>query len=190
MIEPIAFGIAALIALASAIQVVRQPNLVHAVLWLGLALVATAGLYVILDASFLAGVQVLVYVGGVITLLIFGAMITRRHDSIFIQAESMRHGRAAAIALLFFTVVAGAILKTPYLDEVPATPAPVTTSVVIGHSLLREHILAFEVVSFLLLAAIIGAIVIARKRDPGEARHRGFSPRPASDPVTPQESAS
>lgn len=193
MIDTIGFCVAALIALGSALQVVRHQNLVHAVLWLGLALVATAVLYALLDASFIAGVQVMVYVGGVITLLIFGAMITRRHDGILVLAESMKRGRAAALATGFFAVVAGAILETPYLDEVPATAVPVTTAAVIGRSLLRDNVLAFEVISFLLLGAIIGAIVIARKRDPGEARYPGFVPRAGrtAPPTTPvQETAS
>ena len=70
----IAFGLVAACALASAIFVVRSANLIRAVLWLGVTLLATAVLYAMMDASFLAAVQVLLYVGGVVTLMIFGVM--------------------------------------------------------------------------------------------------------------------
>ena len=168
MMEAIGFGTVAAGTLLAAIYVVRSQNLIHAVLWLGVALLATAALYAMLGASFLAGVQVLVYVGGVITLMIFGLMITRRHEGIVVQAETMKPARAALTALALFGILAAAILRTPGLDTPLVSPAPrPLPAAALGRALLTEHILAFEAISFLLLAAIIGAIVIARKRDPG-----------------------
>jgi NADH:ubiquinone oxidoreductase subunit 6 (subunit J) len=169
VIDSIGFFIAAACALVSAFLVVRSANLIHAVLWLGVTLLATAGLYALLDASFLAGVQVLVYVGGVITLMIFGLMITRRHQGIAIPSPSARSGRAAVVAVALFAVVAAAIFGTEGLDA-PSEIAPVSAAD-LGRSLLHEHVLAFEVVSFLLLGAIIGAIVIARRHDPATTPH-------------------
>lgn len=157
------FFLAAAVTLGGALLVVRAQNLVRAVLWLGVALVATAALYAMLDASFLAGVQVLVYVGGVVTLMIFGVMITRRHEGLVVLAESHGTLKGAAVAGGLFAVMALAIHKTPGLDG-PVPPRVSTAE--IGRALLSTHVLAFEAVSFLLLAAIVGAIVIARKKDP------------------------
>lgn len=162
--QTIGFAIVAACALVSALFVVRSGRLIRAVLWLGVTLVATAALYAMLGASFLAGVQVLVYVGGVVTLMIFGVMVTRRHEGIVVEIESARTGRAALIALGLFGVVATAIRTTPGIDA-PNVASTVTTAD-LGRALLRDHVLAFEVMSFLLLAAIVGAIVIARRRDP------------------------
>jgi len=190
MTESIAFGIGSAIALLSAVYVVRTANLVHAALWLGLTLLATAGLYAMLGASFMAGIQVLLYIGGVITLMLFAVMITRRHEGLAVPADSKGRGRAAVAALALFGVVAAAIRATPELDAprglggspaeiAAAIPAPVTTSD-IGRALLGQHVLAFEVVSVLLLAAVIGAVVIARRRDPEPAAERLVAPPSAA----------
>jgi NADH-quinone oxidoreductase subunit J len=192
MSTSLAFLIIALVALVSAVFVVRSSNLIHAVLWLGLALLGTAGLYAMLEASFLAGVQVLVYVGGVITLMIFGVMITRRHEGLLAPADSGRQAMAMLVALGFFGVIAVAILSTPGLDKAPLVPAPYVpvSATDLGRSLLREYVLAFEVISFLLLGAIIGAIVIARRHDPAALPRPRVAARapiaaPPSTPSTP-----
>lgn len=166
----IGFGVLAACTLLSAIFVVRAKDLVHAVLWLGATLLATAALYAAMGASFLAGVQALVYVGGVITLMIFGVMITRKHETGGANAESRGTFMGALVAVLFFGLVAAAIRATPGLD---AAPQPeIANAGALGRSLLQEHVLAFEVVSLLLLAAIVGALVIARRKDPAKAEAR------------------
>lgn len=170
MIEDVAFATAAACALASALFVVRSANLVHAALWLGVTLLSTAALYATLGASFLAGVQVLLYVGGVITLMLFGVMITRKHDTIVVRAESHGQRRGAVAAAALFGVVADAIRRTDGLDAPPGSnAAPPGATEALGRSLIGEYVLAFEVLSLLLLVAIIGAIVIARRRDPAPA---------------------
>src|SRR5271165_1194700 len=110
--EALAFGIAAGCALLSALAVVRSRDLVRAVLWLGVTLLATAVLYAMLGASFIAGVQVLLYVGGVVTLMIFGVMMTPRHEGVAAKLEEAGSVRAAAVAVVIFTCVAWAVLTT------------------------------------------------------------------------------
>lgn len=178
MTVAIGFGVVAAIALLSAILVVRSPNLVHAVLWLGVTLVDTAVLYGMLGASFLAGVQVLLYVGGVVTLMVFGVMLTRRHDGLSVPAASGSPWRGALTAAVLFGVIAAAVLRSD-LEHAPVAPtagppavealaaSSQATTQAIGFELLSTHVLAFEVLSLLLLAAIIGAVVIARRRDHG-----------------------
>ncbi len=182
MSETLGFGIVAACMAISALFVVLSRRLVRAVLWLAVTLVATAALYAMQGASFLAGVQVLVYVGGVVTLMIFGVMVTRRHDGITVTLESTRSGRAGVVALALFGVVAFAVRTTPGLD-VPTAP-PALTTADLGRALLVDHVFAFEAVSFLLLGAIVGAIVIARRKDPSA------EPAPkavAREAATPEE---
>ena len=175
MSASVGFGFVAACALLSAFCVVRAQNLIRAALWLGVTLLATAALYAMLDASFLAAVQVLLYVGGVSILMVFGVMMTRRHDGIVVEAETTNTPRGVFAAGAIFGVLAGAIQMTPELDRELPTP-PTVTAADLGRGLLVDHVLAFEVISLLLLIAIIGAIVIARRRDPGEEKV-GFAPR-------------
>lgn len=175
MSASVGFGFVAACTLLSALFVVRSQQLIRAALWLGVTLLATAALYAMLDASFLAGVQVLLYVGGVSVLMVFGVMMTRRHEGIVVEAETVNVPRGVFAAGAVFGVVAGAIQMTPGLEAPLPTP-PVVTIQDLGRGLVIDHVLAFEVVSFLLLIAVIGAIVIARRRDPGEAPI-GFMPR-------------
>lgn len=166
MSAALAFGVVAACALLSAVFVVRAVDLIRAVLWLGITLIATAALYAMLGASFLAGVQLLLYVGGVMTLMVFGVMITRRHEGIAPTAtDTVNPIPGAIIAASLFGLVATAILSTDGLDAVSALP-PLTLAD-LGRAILVDYVLAFEALSLLLLAAIIGAVVIARRRDPG-----------------------
>lgn len=176
MIELFGFALLGALTLGTAILVVRVENLVHAVMWLGAMLLATAMLYALIGASFFAGVQVLLYVGGVITLMIFGLMITRRHDSIVVKAERTAPARGAVVAGVLFTLLAVATFRTEGLWE-PLGDGPAITPADLGKAVFGPHLLAFEVLSLLLLAAMIGAIVIARRRDPG-VPSRGFLPKP------------
>ena len=179
--EALAFGAVALCALLSALAVVRSTDLVRAVLWLGVTLFATAVLYAMLGASFVAGVQALLYVGGVVTLMIFGVMVTRRHDGAAQALEHVGSARSAAVALGLFAPVVWAVLSTDGLDA--PSPPPATTAADLGRALLRDHLLAFEAVSMLLLAAMVGAIVIARRTDPGAAKHASGRPAAAALPA-------
>ncbi len=143
---------------------VRNANLIHAALWLGASLLATAGMYAMLGASFLAGVQVLVYVGGIVTLMLFGVMMTRTHEGLVAPAESQNTARAAAVAVTLFAVIAQAINRTDGLDT-PLTSPDRNDVAELGRALVVDHVLAFEALSVLLLAAIVGAVVLARRRE-------------------------
>lgn len=158
----------------SAVMVVRSRDLVRAVLWLALGLLLTAGLYAYLDAPFLAGVQVLTYVGGVATLMVFGVMVTRRHTSASAEASNDSNAVGLLAALGVFALLATAILKT----DLPESSAPTQTTPELGRALLDTYLLAFEAVSLLLLAAIVGAVVIARRRDVETRETRGSATLP------------
>lgn len=162
--DDVLFGAVAASALVPALLTVRSANLVHAALWLGASLLATAALYAGLGSSFLAAVQVLVYVGGVVTLMLFGVMMTRKHEGLVAPAESSNSGRAAVVAGTLFVLVALAIHRTPGLDR-PLAPSAGANAPDLGRALVVDHVLAFEALSVLLLAAIVGAVVLARRKD-------------------------
>lgn len=178
MTTTLAFAVVAAVTLVSALFVVRSTNLVHAVMWLAASLLGTAALYAMLDAPFLSGIQVLTYVGGVVTLMIFGVMITRRHDGSAIDAGSVGSIRGAAAAIGLFGVLFAAVWST---DTTTHTEPAVSTTKDLAKSLFEENLLAFEVASLLLLAAIVGAVVLARRRDPEPGT--GIETSPLDDAV-------
>ena len=164
VMESIAFGVVAACALLSALAVVRSPNLVRAVLWLGVTLFCHRGRSTPCSgASFVAGVQVLLYVGGVVTLMIFGVMVTRRHGARPASSRSagVRASRGRRSRHLRPRRLGGPFDRWPRTATAPAAASTAD----LGRALMREHVMAFEAVSMLLLVAIVGAIVIARRRD-------------------------
>lgn len=166
MLEWIAFGVLGLALLFAGRKVVVSRDLVHSVLWLGVALVATAGLFVALHAEFLAAVQILLYTGGVITLMLFGVMVTRRlSGDARVEHGSSHRMRGALLSLVAFALVAITVGRASDTGSlVPSGPLGDTRE--LGTLVLRDLMLPFEVLSVLLLAAMIGAIVLARKVDP------------------------
>ncbi len=169
--EQLAFGLVAAVLLYSALRVVSDENLVHTVLWLGVTLATTAAAYVLLHAPFLAAIQIILYTGGALTLMLFGVMLTQRVESVEVPNAAAGQGRAAVVAALLFGVIAAAVVKTPGLPDSPPIDVPVRA---LGKSFLTTHLLAFEVLSVLLLTAMVGAIVLARKADP--------APEPTPEP--------
>lgn len=167
--DQVGFGIIAACLVLSALRVATGPNLVHSVLWLAVTLASTAALFVLASAPFLAGIQILLYTGGVITLMLFGVMLTRRTEGVAVENETTPGRRLPAllVAAALFGLIASATWRTP---ELPAAATAKIDTEQIGRSFLTEHLLAFEVLSVLLLAAMIGAIVLARKLDFAEER--------------------
>lgn len=158
----IAFGITAVLLLASAFMVVMSRDLVRAVLWLAVALVFTAVAFVQLRADMIAAIQVMLYTGGVVTLMLFAVLLTWRRDEGKPQVEIRDTAKGLFGALAVFALLASAILRT----ELPeAGPQIESNSEAVGALFLQDHIVAFEALSVILLAAMIGAIVLARRKD-------------------------
>lgn len=166
MLGQVAFGVVALSMLACGFRVVTAKNLVHTVLWLGLMLALTAVVYLMLAAPFLAAIQIILYTGGVLTLMLFGVMLTHRDEGfVAVQNPSGRLAAGGLLALGVFAMLGGAILRTPGLPTEPKPEVPIEA---LGAAFLTEYVLAFEVLSVLLLVAALGAIVMARRKDAGE----------------------
>jgi NADH-quinone oxidoreductase subunit J len=159
--QEVIFVLLGLMALAAAVLVVTTKNVVHAALWLVVTLAGVAGCYLMLTAEFVAWVQVLIYVGAVIVLLLFGIMLTKAPIGADADLNSENRIPAALVALAsagtLVTLVVDAF-RHEYIDLGPGTGAGA-----IGESIFRTYVLPFEVVSVLLLAALIGSIVLSRR---------------------------
>jgi NADH-quinone oxidoreductase subunit J len=160
----IVFGLTAIVLLIAAFSVVTARDLIRCVLWLAVALVSTAVLFVVAEAEFIAAVQILLYTGGIITLMLFGVMLTARITSAKVEVESFERLRGAVVALTLFGLMAWAILTS----ELPAGPATLGEDVTreVGRLFLTDWLLPMELLSVLLLAVMIGAIALARRKDP------------------------
>jgi NADH-quinone oxidoreductase subunit J len=162
------FVLLGLVAVGSALLVVTTTNMVHAALWLVVALGAIAGCYLVLGAEFVAWVQVLIYVGAVVVLLLFALMLTKAPTGRQPDLNVRRVVPAAVVAglvavLLGTTVVAGFAGVRIDLDEAVVGSAEVT-----GATIFSTWVLPFEVLSVLLLAALVGAIVLSRRAHAAE----------------------
>jgi NADH-quinone oxidoreductase subunit J len=158
----VVFGLLGLIALGSAGLVVSTRNVARAALWLVVTLGSLAGCYLVLTAEFVAVVQLLIYVGAVVVLLLFAVMFTRAPVGL---ADDLDTGNRP-VALLVALATAGLLVallvdafRGAYVDLGASQPGSAS---VIGAAIFRTYVLPFEVVSVLLLAALIGAVVISR----------------------------
>ncbi len=164
----IVFVILAVIGGVGAVRLVTAKNVVHAALNLVVTLAMVAGVYLLLAAEFVAWVQVLIYVGAIVVLLLFSLMLTKAP----IGREALDNQQRGVAAVVAAAVLAGLgyVIRDAFHGESIALDTVTTGDV--GLSLFRSYVLPFEVVSFLLLAALIGAIVIARKDEPTEPGRR------------------
>lgn len=156
----IAFVCLALVTVVSAILVVSLRNLVHSALLLGLSFVGVAGLYLLLNAEFIAAAQVLVYVGAITVLILFAIMLTRGDSPGWASASRMQTLLGMATAAVLFLVLGGFIYRHAFPYSEPAWI--VNTPTGLGHQLLTRYIVPFEVASIMLLVAMVAAIVLAR----------------------------
>ncbi len=161
------FAAIAAMTIASAVLVVTVPNILRSALFLAFTFLGVAGLYVLANAEFLAAMQVLIYVGAITVLIMFAIVLTQQLMGAKIrQATNLRMViLGAPIAGLVFVFLVKAFIQPLSEMKFNATPAPAGTETIklIAKSLIRPHVLPFELASFVLLVALIGAIVIAKE---------------------------
>ena len=159
-LEPIAFAALAVVLIGSALAVVLTKNLFHSVLWLALTLTGTAGIFLSLDAEFLAAVQLLLYAGGVVTIAVFAIVVTERlvGDRITQTSRQLVNGFVIAGAVL--VGVLSFVLRAPASGPRPPLTADLTRA--IGEAVLTRFVLPFELLALLFVAALLGALYFAR----------------------------
>lgn len=170
-VEQGVFLFSSILILFSGFMMVTRPNLVHAALYLVVALFGVAVIFVLLDAGFLAVVQVLVYIGAIAILMIFAVMLTRGN----VVEEQISFNAAAGWALLLAALFAFALIvmlgQWPGIGaQTQALSADRDTVAELGTALVspEAYVIPFEVASVLLLAALIGALVVARPQKKGK----------------------
>ncbi|WP_327662026.1 MULTISPECIES: NADH-quinone oxidoreductase subunit J family protein [unclassified Streptomyces] len=186
----IAFVLVGLVTFAAAIVTVTTKQLVHAALWLVVALGGLAVEYLLLTAEFIAWVQVLIYVGSVVVLLLFGLMLTRAPIGRSPDADSPNRWAALTVAVASAAALIWVVVdafRTTWID----LDGPVQGSTDVTGSILFKHwVLPFEALSVLLLAALVGAIVLSRRNNtasaPGAAETPGATPRTSEAPEAPE----
>jgi NADH-quinone oxidoreductase subunit J len=157
----IIFFVFALMTIASACVVVFSRNILYSAFSLLFTFLGVAGLYVLLNADFIAVAQILVYVGGILVLILFGVMLTNKVVKVDIKTGSMQTIPAAIIA----GVLAATLCAVLWLSEWRIVPTPdiKSTSAEIGQAFLTSYLLPFEIASVVLLVALVGAVMIARR---------------------------
>ncbi len=162
------YAIAAVIVY-SGFRVVTSDNVVHAALHLVAVLASVAAQYVLLAAEFVAATQVLVYIGAIVVLFLFGIMLTRAKLGRDQDLTNASWPTAALTAVVLFGVMAYALIDeyrwtdTPLPDDPRITAVDASNTATVSDSIFSTYLVPFEVVSVLLLAALVGAIVLARK---------------------------
>jgi len=162
--QNIGFGIIAVLMVVGALRVVTVNNVVHAALWLVVVLSGAAAQYLLLSAEFVAITQVLVYVGAVMVLFLFGTMLTRARIGAESDLNNKNWALGIPVALLLLGVISWVLIdgfgddRLPDPDEMGQVPVQVLSDDIFG-----PYLLPFWALSFVLLIAVIGAIVLARK---------------------------
>lgn len=163
--QNIAFGVIAALMVFGAIRVVTTRNVVHAALWLVLVLAGSAAQYILLAAEFVAATQVLVYVGAIVVLFLFGTMLTRAELGRAKDLNNKNWALGIPVALVVLGTLTYVLVDTfedtKVIDDPGTVPAVTTTQV--SDNIFGPYLIPFWALSFVLLAALIGAIVLARK---------------------------
>lgn len=160
----VVFIILSAVALIGAVGVVTNRNLFRSALFLVLSFIGVAGFYILLEAEFLAMVQLLVYVGAISILIIFAVMLSRRMMSPDLKALNEQWAWALVVAVAMFAILAFILLRVAW-PSIEAS-VPDGTMVELGKALVDPNgfLLVFEVASVLLLVALVGAVIVARER--------------------------
>ena len=161
--EALAFWTLATALVGSALAVVLTKNLFHGVLWLALALTGTAGIFLLLDAEFLAAVQLLLYAGGIVTIVVFAIVVTERLVGERISQTSRHLAAGAAAAMALGWLVVDAVWQRPLTMVRPPMIEDLTRQ--LGDTVQTRFVLPFELLAVLMLAGLMGATYFARPED-------------------------
>jgi NAD(P)H-quinone oxidoreductase subunit 6 len=163
-VQIVSFVILTVMMLSAALGVVLLSNIVYSAFLLAGVLISIAGIYILLNADFVAAAQILIYVGAINVLIIFAIMlVNKREDFYSIPKRWIRQGATALVCLGLFALLSTMVLVTPWSINA-TTPAVIESTIVeLGKHFFSDFLLPFELASVLLLMAMIGAIILARR---------------------------
>jgi NADH:ubiquinone oxidoreductase subunit 6 (subunit J) len=160
----IAFAILAILMVSSSLAVVLLPRIVHAALALVFFFLVISGVYILLQAEFIAATQIVIYVGAITVLFLFAIMLTHHSSAPDSNPGNSQLPAAAVVAVVTFGTFAAVLSAQRFPVSDSATPGGVTdVTRMLGQLLMGPFVLPFEIAGLLLLAAMVGAIVIARE---------------------------
>ncbi len=163
-VQSVSFGILSVMMIGAALGVVLLSNIVYSAFLLGGVFISIAGLYILLNADFVAAAQVLIYVGAVNVLILFAIMlVNKREDFAPIANRWIRKGSTALVCAGLFALLSTMVLATPWSIYKGPPAVGVNTIVEIGKHFFTDFLLPFELASILLLMAMVGAIILARR---------------------------
>ncbi len=162
VLTQIVFYFFAVMTVGSAAVVVFARNLIHSAFALLFTFFGVAGLYALLGADFLAAAQMVIYVGGILVLLIFGVMLTHKLYGMQLKSETYQFWPGLALVAVVFLALVLVMTWTAWHNPGLVPAGPTTAS--IGELFMKEYILPFEIASVFLLIALIGAAMIVRRR--------------------------
>ena len=160
--EATIFYLFAALTVGSAAVVVLARSLIYSAFALLFTFFGVAGLYVLLGADFLAATQLLIYVGGILVLLLFGVMLTHKLYDLDLRSGVDQFLPGLIVAAGIFAILAATAIRTPWAEGPGRAPAPTTAE--IGRLFMGPYLLPFEAASVLLLVALLGAALIVRRR--------------------------
>ena len=162
-VQLVAAVLLATMMLGAALGVVLFENIVYSAFTLGGVFISIAGLYILMNADFVSAAQVLIYVGAINVLILFAIMLVNKREAFTsLPGRWVRQGGAALVASGLFALLAVMLLRTDWAINLTATP-PDSTVELIGMHFFSDYLLPFELASVLLLMALIGAVVLARR---------------------------
>lgn len=160
MMPTIAFGILSVVIVGFALAMVLSKNLVHSAIFMAVTFIGVAGIYLTLSAGFLATVQILIYVGAISILMVFGVMLTRRGDIAASNLFNKYILSGLTVAAALFLILGRLILTSNW--TISSFSVPESTIGPIAELMMNVYVIPFEVAAILLLAAMVGAIIVAK----------------------------
>jgi NAD(P)H-quinone oxidoreductase subunit 6 len=163
-VQLVSFGVLAFMMIATALGVVLLSNIVYSAFLLGGVFLSISGLYILLNADFVAAAQILIYVGAINVLILFAIMlVNKKEDFSTLPNRWLRQGATALVCIGLFALLGTMALITPWQFSTTSADVVENTIVVLGEHFFSDFLLPFELASVLLLMAMVGAIVLARR---------------------------
>lgn len=163
-VQIVSFSILALMMIATALGVVLLSNIVYSAFLLGGVFISISGLYILLNADFVAAAQILIYVGAINVLILFAIMlVNKKEDFSTVPNRWLRQGATALVCIGLFALLGTMALITPWSLSTTSPTVVDNTIIALGEHFFSDFLLPFELASILLLMAMVGAIVLARR---------------------------